>query len=89
MLVLKVDSSQGDWDKMEEEPGVFEGLFDTGLKLSFLEICSSALQGIVGVCAEEKRDLCVFLNCTITEAAGKCNLKVNCAMGWVGQDFYR
>lgn len=33
MLVLKADSSQGDWDKMEEKPGVFERLCDTGLKL--------------------------------------------------------
>lgn len=49
---------------------------------------SLALQGIVGVCAEEKRDLCVLLNCTMTEAAEKCDLKVNCVIGWMGQGFY-
>lgn len=50
-------------------------------------MCSLALQFIVGVCGEEKRDLCVLLNCTMTEASGKCDLEVNCAIGWMGQVF--
>lgn len=39
-------------------------------------------------CGEEKRDFCVPLNCTMTEVAEKCDLKVNCVIGWTGQGFY-
>lgn len=73
---------------MEEEPCGLKRLDDTGLKsgVSTEELfgLSGASRNLYVRVTKENRDLGVLLNCTMTETAGKCDLRVSYVIGWMG-----